>query len=94
MAKYGNASMRTVIEAEIANVCAILAKSNLSEEDKEYVVDAVKEMAHQWCASNASACAMEKAFKDAYPDYDMMGLVNAMMYSGVYEETMKKTCPF
>lgn len=46
MSKYGNSvSMRTVIESEVNEVNGILEKSSLSKEQKEQVVDAMKEMA-------------------------------------------------
>ena len=62
MGKYGpGVSMKTAITEETKLVQGILDKSNLSEEDKDTVMGSLKEMAYQWCQSNATACAIEDA---------------------------------
>ena len=79
--KYGSgASMRSVILAETEEVEAVLTKNGLSDADRETVMKAFREMAYQWCSSNAGACAMEDAVRKIYPD--------------IREKKMRETFPF
>lgn len=95
MSKYASGtSMKTVITSEIAEVEAILRKSNLCAEDKKTVIDAMKEMAYQWCSSNASACAMETAVANLYGEAGLVAVGNDMIKNGVRDQKMSTSYPF
>lgn len=94
MSKYGNSvSMRTVIESEVNEVNGILEKSSLSKKQKEQVVDAMKEMAYQWCCANASACALENAIREICPK-EMERIMFASIRSGFIERKKAETYPY
>lgn len=95
MGKYASGtSMKTVIKSEVKEVTGILKKSNLSKADQNAALDALKEMAYQWCMANASACAMERAALETLGEDRYTDLVKTAITSGVQEETMKKTWPY
>ena len=95
MGKYGNGvSMKSAIETEVKEVTDILNRSNLGEEDKNIIIDALKEMAYQWCNSNAFGCAMEKLIKEQCPDMTDMMIMEKLLKDGIREKKMKETFPF
>lgn len=95
MGKYASGtSMKTVIESEVNEVTAILDKSNLTQEDKSAVINALKEMAYQWCSSNATACAVENAVTEAFGK-DGLAVVSALsMRNGTREVKLLQTYPY
>ena len=86
-------SMKTVIETKYEGVKSILDKSNLSDEDKEQVLDYFKEMAYQWCNSNAMACATEDAVQKLCPNVDYAKIFTVIISSGVREKKIAETLP-
>ena len=95
MSKYGSAvSMKDAITMEVAEVEEILSRSNLQDEEKEAIVDSLKEMAYQWCSSNAHACAFESAVKSMLSEEDYQNLAWAVIHGGMQEKKMAETYPF
>ena len=95
MGKYASGTdMKTVITSEVADVQKILARSNLCAEDKKAVINAMKEMAYQWCSSNASACAMESEVTKLYGADGAAAIAKGVIHNGVYEAKMADTYPF
>lgn len=97
MGKYGSGvSMKSVIEMEVAEVEGILDRNHIAEIDKKAVLDALKEMAYQWCQSNAGSCAVEAVLKERYKDTwdDMIKhLVTNETYNRVRMEKIEATFP-
>ena len=95
MGKYASGtSMKTIILSEISETENILNKSNLSEEDKEYVLDSFKEIVYQWCASNTTARAVEEATAKLYGDKSLIEIFKETVNSGVREKVFEETYPF
>ncbi len=95
MGKYASGtSMKTVIKNEVKEVAGILKKSNLSKADQNAVLDALKEMAYQWCNANASACAMEQAVHEIFGDDKYAAVAKTTITNGVREDVMRKTWPY
>lgn len=95
MGKYATGTtMKEVIQSEVQGVTAILARSGLPKEDQKAVTDALKEMAYQWCSSNAMACAMENAAKQRMSEDEYAELCKAAIHSGIQEQKMKDTYPY
>jgi hypothetical protein len=95
MGKYGSAvSMKDVIRMEVEEVEEILKGTKMPDEDKTRIVDALKEMAYQWCSCNASACAFEGAVKSLLPNKDYENLIRSVIHGGMIEKKMVETYPF
>ena len=95
MGKYGSAvSMKDVIEMEVSEVTDILSRSKLTEEECTDIIDSLKEMAYQWCSSNAHACAFESAVKSMLSEEDYQNLAWAVIHGGMQEKKMAETYPF
>ncbi len=95
MGKYeSGVSMKTVIKDEVGNVNRILVNKNVPDKDRNAVIDAIKEMAYQWCASNASACAVEQAVKNVCGNEKYEETVKASIRNGVMEQKMLETYPY
>ena len=95
MGKYASGtSMKTVIKSEVNEVKKILDKSSMQKDDKKAVMDALKEMAYQWCASNASACAFEETVKANVSEDVYTHLIRETLHSGLNEKKMSETWPF
>ena len=97
MGKYGpGVSMKSVIEMEVAEVEEILDRNHVAEIDKKAVLDALKEMAYQWCQSNAGSCAIEavlqKQYKDTWDDM-IKHLMTNKTYNRVRTEKLGETYP-
>lgn len=91
MSKYGSGvSMKSVIEMECEEVEKILDKYQVAEEDKVVVMSAMKEMAYQWCCSNAYACAYEICVP--YKG-NPMKLVASKKWNEKYMQVMADTYP-
>lgn len=86
--------MKTVIELEVEEVEGILDNNNLPEEEKAQVIDALKEMAYQWCSSNATACALEDAVMKFCNDETAQNVLREAVAGGVREERFVATYPF
>ena len=86
--------MKTVIELEVGEVEGILDNNNLSEEEKAQVIDALKEMAYQWCSSNAVACALEDAVMKFCNDETAQNVLREAVTGGVREHQFAATYPF
>ncbi len=70
MGKYGpGASMKTMLKAEADGIKRILDKSDLNKWEKQVIMDAYKEVAYQWCKTNAVACAVEKLCSPEPPKF-------------------------
>lgn len=97
MSKYGSGvRMKQVIVTETEMVESILRKSNLSQEDIQTVMDAFREMAYQWCTSNASACAFSAFLKDSHPNVyeDSIGaFLGSDVYHKEYQRVLAETFP-
>ena len=97
MGKYGSAvSMKDVIEMEVAEVTDILSRSKLTEEERTDIIDSLKEMAYQWCSSNATACAMEQSAKQFMTDVQFHEWTSSVVQdkSGIRQRKMHETYPF
>ena len=95
MSKYGSGvSMSDTITAETQHVEEILDRNGVGGEDKEAVLDALKEMAFQWCNANAFSCAMETALKKLCPDISSQDFMQAILENGVINQKMAETFPF
>ena len=97
MSKYGSgASIKTVIESELAAVEEILERSSLTEQDRELITDSLKEMAYQWCTANATACALDRLLEKEYPRVYkkiMTGFLRSETYHSEYQKKMNETLP-
>lgn len=61
MSKYGSwVSMKSMMKQEMNKIDRILNLSNLSDDDKQTIQDAYKEICYQWCQTNAFACLSEE----------------------------------
>lgn len=95
MGRYASGTpIKTVIRTEVRHVKAVLADSGLSKEAQKGIIDAFKEMAYQWCSSNAMACAMEAAAKEMMTEEEYRDLCKKACESGVQEQKMKDTYPY
>lgn len=95
MGKYGSGvSMKTVIELEVREVEGILDYYKLPQEEKAQVIDALKEMAYQWCSSNATACALEDAVMKFCNDETAQNVLREAVAGGVREHQFAATYPF
>ena len=86
--------MKTVIELEVREVEGILDYYNLPEEEKAQVIDALKEMAYQWCSSNATACALEDAVMKFCNDETAKNVLREAVAGRAREEKFVATYPF
>lgn len=86
--------MKTVIELEVEEVEGILDNNNLPEEEKAQVIDALKEMAYQWCSSNAIACALEDAVMKFCNDETAKNVLREAVVGRAREEKFVATYPF
>ena len=97
MSKYGSGvSMKSHLSSELKEAQQILNKSNLSEEDKESVLSTIREIAYQWCTSNASACAIEELWKEKFPkEYEemMQTFLKSNTFHRVYQQKLQETFP-
>ena len=97
MGKYGSGtSMKTVITMELEEVTRILDRNHVPENDKKQILDAFKEMAYQWCESNATACALQKLMEVEYQDVykEIMGsFLRSKVYHEEYAKKMQDTLP-
>lgn len=67
MGKYASGtSMRNIILQETQKVEMLLRSSNLAEPAQEMVLSAFRQMAYNWCGSNAYSCAIVEAAKSLY----------------------------
>ena len=95
MSKYASGtSMKTVILSEMAEVEKVLTKNNLSEEDKEIILDALKEFVYQWCSLNATSRATEEATVKLYGEKALVDIFRETVISGVREKVFEETYPF
>ena len=97
MSKYGSGvSMKTMLKLEMEEIDAILNKSNLSKEDREVIQDAYKEVAYQWCHTNAIFCAYEETLKQAVNEETMQEFTKDFvpMSFGFVTQKMKETFPW
>ena len=97
MGKYGSGvSMKAVIAMEVESVSDILARSGLSDEERQDILDTVKEMAYQWCSSNATSCAMESAAQKILTSEQFNAWNSTVVHDdmGVRDTKMKETWPF
>ena len=87
--------MKSAIEMEVEEVTEILNKYQLSQEDKEAVLNALKEMAYQWCQSNAGACLMEELVQERLTQEQYTELVKAYIHDtkGYRMQKMLDTYP-
>ena len=97
MGKYGSGvSMKTVIETEVAEVENILNKNRVPAEEKKAVLDALQEMAYQWCQTNAVFCAVDAFLKEEHPEVwrgMMAGFLKSDVYHATYAKKMADTLP-
>ena len=95
MGKHGPcASIREIIEHEVKAVEEILARSSLNKDDQKEVLDILKEMAYQWCSSNAGACAIEDAALRLLGPERSHELFQEFLKSGMKQDKMRETFPF
>lgn len=96
MSKYGSCvSMKQVIQLEMQAAEKILDQSGLSDENKDALRDILREMAYQWCSTNASFCAYEAAVEKVCGHGDAMQQIMAeQCKSGAYERKMRETYPW
>ena len=93
MGKYGNGvSMKTVIETEVADAEMLL--QDQPEEVREEILNIIKEMACQWCHSNAFACAMEQIISADMSESEFVQFGQKVMNSPVVMDKMQETFPF
>lgn len=93
MGKYGNGvSMKTVIETEVADAEMLL--QDQPEEVREEILNIIKEMAYQWCHSNAFACAMEQIISADMSESEFVQFGQKIMNSPVVMDKMQETFPF
>lgn len=95
MGKYGNGvSMKTAIEAEVADAEMLL--QDQPEEVREEILDIIKEMAFQWCQSNALLCVLENIAREVIDEYEQQKF-RSVFIRRYYEEVQDKiseTYPF
>lgn len=61
MGKYGNGvSMKSAMLQVMADVVAALDRSNITSDDREIVLDALKNAFFMYAQTNAAACAFEE----------------------------------
>lgn len=95
MGKYGNGvSMKDAIRMEVEEVNERLNLNGVAEEDKIAILDALKEMAYQWCHSNAFACAMEQIISADMSESEFVQFGQKVMNSPVVMDKMQETFPF
>lgn len=100
MGKYASGtSMRSIILQETQKVEMLLRSSNLAAPAQEMVLSAFRQMAYNWCDSNAYSCAIIEAAKSLYGE-DMEDKIGheiiCMSRSGndVRGRKMMETYPF
>ena len=95
MGKYGNGvSMKDAIKMDVERTIEILDRSNLSDEDKSEIVDTVKELAYQWCYTNAFACALEEVATANMSKEEFAKFGKFVMESPTIYKRMMETYPF
>lgn len=96
MGKYGSGvSMKTAIELDVKEVEGVLDKYNVAEEDRETVLSVVKEMAYQWCHTNACFCAVEDIVLEEIGDKKYLEVTKKFMRDpGKVFDKMRETYPF
>ena len=95
MGKYGNGvSMKDAIKMDVERTIEILDRSNLSDEDKSGIVDTVKELAYQWCYTNAFACAIEEIATEGMSQVEYFEFGKKVMKSPTIQKKMAETFPF
>ena len=95
MGKYGNGvSMKDAIKMDVERTIEILDRSNLSDEDKSEIVDTVKELAYQWCYTNAFACAIEEIATEGMSQAEYFEFGKKVMKSPTIQKKMAATFPF
>ncbi len=94
MGKYGSGtSMRTVILAETKEVEERLERCGVRDEDRDAIMSAFKEMAYQWCSTNASGCAVEAAMEKLLTEEQRTAILREAIRNGVHEQKMLETFP-
>jgi hypothetical protein len=97
MGKYGSGvSMKSMLETEMKEIQAVLQKYDMSDEDKKIIINAYKEVAYQWCSSNANACACEKQITAAIGLEKQMKYINISSpeFNNAVYIKMKETYPW
>lgn len=95
MGKYGNGvSIKDAIKMGVERTIDILDRSNLSDEDKSEIVDIVKELAYQWCSTNAFACALEEVATANMSTEEFVRFGKFVMESPTIHKRMMETYPF
>lgn len=95
MSKYGpGVSMKSIIVSECKEVEELLDRSDMFPEDKAQVLDAMKEMAYQWCSANATACAMEDVAKSMLSEEQYATFQKKVMEGLSVGKKMQETFPF
>lgn len=103
MSKYGSGvSMKSAIQMEIDEIKSILHPYDIDKDDLREVLDIVKEMAYQWCTSNAAGRAIDEWMKDNVSEDEYNKFVTLLIPNGrhmdkyyeTYEKVIQETYPF
>ena len=103
MSKYGSGvSMKSAIQMEIDEIKSILHPYDIDKDDLSEVLDIFKEMAYQWCTSNAAGRAIDEWMKDNVSEEEYNKYVTLLIPNGrhmnkyyeTYERVIQETYPF
>lgn len=95
MGKYGSGvKMKDVITCECKEVEEILLRSGMDRAAQKKVMDALKEMAYQWCMANAGACAIDECARKGLDKKTYTEMMNPANFGSIIEKKMKETWPF
>lgn len=101
MGKYGSGvGMKDMIEMEFDEIKSILHPYKLGKQDEEELLGIVKNLAYEWCCSNACARAVEEWAKDhmseeMYKKYVCLLIPTHLdNYHDTYVKVMSETYPW
>lgn len=103
MSKYGSGvSMKSAIQMEIDEIKSILHPYDIDKDDLSEVLNIVKEMAYQWCTSNAAGRTVDEWMKDNVSEEQYNKYVTLLIPNGrhmnkyyeTYEKVIQETYPF
>lgn len=85
--------MKDRIKREIKAADEILKKYDMSKDDEADLLLALLNLAYEWCATNAAACAFEHEVRKEVGNDKFMDIVKKSIRNGIAEMKMEATYP-
>ena len=82
--------MHRLIENEGKILENILKSRRVSDDNRREAMSIYKELAYQWCSSNAYLCALVEIIMEKYPDLNLNDLHMQIMTGETYERTIRR----